>query len=229
MFQGTATFKLQARRLQPVLHAPFSGEPERETSRTLPDGTHVNRVATDRGIKVWRDSQGRVRIEQSFLAGRRANVPTLVQIDDPVGGVIYILDAATKTAHRAKVAVMAQRDVEKIAAGRAMVVGIGPLPARPEDLGTQVIDGVTVQGTRTIRVDPPGSAGNDAPLTVTTETWFSTELDLAIRTIVSDPRAGTQTNSIVNLSRAEPDPTLFFPPVDYTVIDEPGELPPLGK
>ena len=223
-FQGTATFSLQRRTLPAVLHAPFYGEPKNETSRTLPDGTHINRVAPDRGIKVWRDSQGRVRIEQSFSALRRANVPTLVEIDDPAAGQIYILDSATKTAHRVKVAVMPERDLEKIAAARGMVVGVGPLPARSEDLGAQIIDGVTVHGTRTTRVDQPGAAGNDAPIAVTTETWFSTELDLAIRTIINDPRSGTQTNSVVNLSRAEPDSSLFLPPVEYTVVDESGEF-----
>jgi hypothetical protein len=148
-YQGTATFRLHRRTLPNVLHAPFYGEPKNETSRTLPDGTHINRVMPDRGTKVWPDSQGRVRIEQSLSVTHRPNIPTLVEIDDPAAGQIYILDSTTKTARRTKVPVSEARDGERIAAQQQrLVVGIGPLPSHPtapspydfEDLGTQTID-----------------------------------------------------------------------------------------
>lgn len=212
-YQGTATFRLLRRTLPNLLHAPFYGEPKIETSRTLPDGTHIDRVMPDRGNKVWRDSQGRVRIEQSLSVTRRPNIPTLVEIDDPVAGEIYILDTTTKTAHRAKVTVSPPWPSHPTA----------PSPSDFEDLGTQTIDGLTVHGTRTKRVEPP-NATHDAPLTITTETWFSSEWQLAMRTVVDDPRAGAHTSSIVNFSRVEPDPSLFLVPPDYTVVDEPGEF-----
>jgi hypothetical protein len=45
-----------------------------------------------------------------------------------------------------------------------------------------------------------------------------------MRTVVSDPRSGASTSSIVNFSRVERDPSLFLVPPGYTVVDEAGEF-----
>jgi hypothetical protein len=64
--------------------------------------------------------------------------------------------------------------------------------------------------------------GNDLPIIITTETWFSPELKVLVMSKSSDPRMGETTYKLTNLSRAEPDPTLFQIPADYTVKDQPG-------
>ena len=99
-----------------------------------------------------------------------------------------------------------------------------PRTAGTEDLGTQMIDGVSVHGTRTTTVIPTGTVGNDGPITTTRDVWFSPELNLVIRTVTTDPRSGTQTSGIGNLSRDEPDPTLFTVPADYIIVDETGDF-----
>ena len=51
--------------LAPIVKgAPFSGEATTRTTQTLADGTHIDRATTG---KLYRDSEGRVRREQTIL------------------------------------------------------------------------------------------------------------------------------------------------------------------
>jgi hypothetical protein len=102
---------------------------------------------------------------------------------------------------------------------------IGPNAAvRPkmstEDLGTQMIDGVLVYGTRQTTIMPVGSEGNDRPITTTSETWVSRDLGLTVLSTNYSPLNGTSTTKIANLSTIEPDPALFMVPIGYTIVDE---------
>jgi hypothetical protein len=40
----------------------------------------------------------------------------------------------------------------------------------------------------------------------------------------NDPRSGESTTKLINVNRSEPDPSLFQPPPDYTVIEETGDF-----
>ncbi len=99
-------------------------------------------------------------------------------------------------------------------------------PTRPqttnEQLGTQVVEGVLAQGTRVSRVYPVGSQGNDRPITVISESWYSPDLRTMILTKTSDPRSGENTMKLTNISRIEPDALLFMPPADYRIVEETG-------
>jgi hypothetical protein len=64
-FKGDATFDT-FRTIQVTPNAPYSGEDKEETIQTLADSTRSN----SRNTKVFRDSQGRVRIEQPIGAGK---------------------------------------------------------------------------------------------------------------------------------------------------------------
>ena len=96
--------------------------------------------------------------------------------------------------------------------------------ARPqmvtEDLGTQTIEGVLVEGTRRSTTWPAGTQDNDRPITTASETWMSPELKVMILNKTSDPRNGDHTQKLIHVSRSEPDPSLFQPPPDFTVVDE---------
>jgi hypothetical protein len=117
------------------------------------------------------------------------------------------------------------------ATGFAMVGGggggrAGTPMARPdmknESLGTKMIEGVLVEGTRTVMTYAIGTQGNDQPISVTTENWFSPDLKLQMQSVTNDPRSGENTFKIQNFSRNEPDLSLFLPPPDYTIVDETG-------
>jgi hypothetical protein len=89
-----------------------------------------------------------------------------------------------------------------------------------EDLGSKLIDGVLVYGTRRTTIIPEGAQGNDRPMTTTSETWRSKDLQLVVLSTNYSPASGTSTTRIANLSTSEPDPALFAVPADYTVVDE---------
>ena len=62
-----------------------------------------------------------------------------------------------------------------------------------------------------------GSPPRDGlPSTFSIETWDSVELKVNMLTKGSNG----YTSKLVNLRRADPDPALFRPPADYTVVDQ---------
>jgi hypothetical protein len=92
------------------------------------------------------------------------------------------------------------------------------------DLGTQSIEGVSAQGTRVTRTLPAGAVGNEQPIVITTETWYSPDLKVLVMSKAEDPRMGTTTYRLTNIVRGEPSPALVEPPADYTVKDQPDIL-----
>jgi hypothetical protein len=92
----------------------------------------------------------------------------------------------------------------------------GPEPAgNEENLGIQSINGVTAQGTRTTMTIPAGQIGNDKPIQIVSERWYSTDLQMLVKSTNSDPRFGETTYNLTNISQAAPDPSLFQIPADY--------------
>lgn len=89
-----------------------------------------------------------------------------------------------------------------------------------ESLGTRQIEGVEAEGTRTVTTIPAGSIGNERPIEIVYERWYSKDLQLIVYSKYSDPRFGEQTYRMTNISRSEPDRSLFTPPGDYKVLSE---------
>jgi hypothetical protein len=94
---------------------------------------------------------------------------------------------------------------------------------KTESLGTQTIEGVTAEGTRATLTIPAGDIGNTLPIEIVDETWYSSELQINVMTKHRDPRSGETTYRLTNISRSEPDRSLFEIPSDYTVAE--GKLP----
>jgi hypothetical protein len=86
-----------------------------------------------------------------------------------------------------------------------------------EDLGMALVNGVQARGTKTTTIVPVGAIGNDREFRSVDERWFSSDLNLLIKSINTDPRFGTTTYELTNISRQPPDPSLFQIPADYTV------------
>jgi hypothetical protein len=90
-----------------------------------------------------------------------------------------------------------------------------------EQLGKQTIEGVEAEGTRTTVTIPAGEIGNDRPIEIVSERWYSPELQLVVMTRHSDPRFGETTYKLTNINRTEPAKSLFEVPSDYTVKEGP--------
>src|SRR5262249_238057 len=88
-----------------------------------------------------------------------------------------------------------------------------------EQLAKQMVEGVECEGTRSVTTMPAGAIGNERPIETVNETWFSQELKIMIMSKRSDPRFGETTYRITNISRSEPDASLFQISSEYTIID----------
>ena len=93
-----------------------------------------------------------------------------------------------------------------------------------QSLGTEVVEGLNCDHMLTTQTIPAGTIGNEQPIVITSETWASPELHLLIMRKHSDPRFGETVYKLSNITRNEPDPSLFQPPSDFKVMDK---LPPL--
>lgn len=88
-----------------------------------------------------------------------------------------------------------------------------------EDLGEQLIEGIKAQGNRSTVTIPAGEIGNDRPIEIVSERWYSPELQTVVMTRHNDPRTGETTYKLTNINRSEPAKSLFEVPSDYTVKD----------
>jgi hypothetical protein len=86
-----------------------------------------------------------------------------------------------------------------------------------ESLGADTMQGLSVLGTRVTRTIPAGQIGNAQPILIITDKWYSQDLQIEVKTVHSDPRTGTTTTVVTNLSRNEPNPALFAVPPGYTI------------
>jgi hypothetical protein len=212
-----------------VKGAPYKAEAVTEVTQTLADG---NRISRRTATTVWRDSGGRTRREVTLaavgpLVGH--DMPLHVLIHDPVADTTFVLEPEARVARR----MPAFREGPQ---GREPEGGPRPGPgmrlfnkrvkepgesSRTEPLGTQTIEGVEATGTRTTTVIPAGVIGNERPIEVVSERWYSPELQVVVLSSHRDPRFGDNTYRLTGIQRVEPDKSLFEVPADYTVKEGP--------
>ena len=215
---------------KPVTGEPYAADQVTEHIQTLADG---NRIVNTTTTRIYRDSQGRTRTETTLptLAGGPP-APVMITINDPVAGVTYLLNADNKTAQKLTMKQVQLPDVKALAplpplpepsgAGPVVFAAAAGLPkpeVKKEDLGNQTLDGVLVTGTRITETIPAGAIGNEQAIQTTSERWFSPALQVVVKSTNTDPRIGQTTETLNNLNLAEPDPSLFQVPGDYTVTD----------
>ena len=100
-----------------------------------------------------------------------------------------------------------------------------PQDAKEESLGQKMVEGVMADGKRVTTVLPAGAIGNQQPITVLSEQWFSPDLEILLMTRHNDPRSGETTYTVTNIIRAEPQASLFDVPADYTILESPYRTP----
>ncbi len=86
----------------------------------------------------------------------------------------------------------------------------------PVSLGERSIEGVKVIGSRHEFQIAAGAIGNEQPISVRTEQWFSPDLGVVIESSHQDPMVGDTTYRLSQIKRGEPDATLFTIPADYS-------------
>ena len=200
-----------------VTAAPYTATATTESTQVLADG---NKIVNKTSSFVARDSQGRTRRETDLhrIGTMQVDSPKTVFINDPTAHTQYIFTPggeATKVIRsegkwkegpqiidlrgndlgggkgerrvNQKVIVNVQGGHE----GQRMKENSEQV--KHEDLGTQTIEGVSAQGKRETVTIPAGEIGNERPIEIVTETWFSPELHTMVLRKHSDPRLGDST------------------------------------
>ncbi|HUK16649.1 MAG TPA: hypothetical protein VLW65_09560 [Bryobacteraceae bacterium] len=218
---------------QPVMGAPFSGTEVSESAQTLADGTKIH---NEHQTQVYRDGAGRTRREMG----------NTIVIMDPVAKVRYSIDTEHKTAiampmnfvkiqagGRGGIGGNDQFVTYSVSQGYAATSGVfvkdgqdmqvkvikKEARANTEDLGPQAMEGVVAQGTRTTRTIEAGEIGNDRPINITSERWYSEQLQTIMMTRQNDPRSGENIFKLTNVKLGEPDAGLFQVPAGYQVTE----------
>jgi hypothetical protein len=242
----TANVELQVETMDaaPIKGAPFCATISTEHTQHLADG---NRIHTSESSQLCRDSEGRTRRESELNllgAAPQASASKMITIVDPVAGYRYLLDTGSKTAQKMKVGegdpaivpdghgkgdhVVVFNRSDRAGANvfyKKVITRKGDddssdSGANTETLGDQTFEGVHATGTRVTTTIPAGKMGNDKPIIVTSERWYSPELKVAVMTKHDDPWAGELKTEFKNVSTSEPDSSLFSVPADYKVIDD---------
>jgi hypothetical protein len=211
-----------------VKNAPYTADLVTESVQALTDGNHIRQTST---VKVYRDGEGRTRREQTVNLnglGSNTNMPQLVFINDPVSGLNYALNPKDRTATKNTwTPGGGRRGNNPPPRGESSAVNPGPRPRRgeanpnvkTEDLGRQTMEGLAVEGRRVTTTILAGDMGNDQPIVIVNETWFSSELQTMVLSKRSDPRSGDTVTRMINVSRGEPAKMLFELPADYKVSE----------
>jgi hypothetical protein len=247
----TATVKIDTMDAAPVKGAPFCATVATEHTQNLSDGNRIHTSESSLFCRDSEGRTRREAGLNLMGAAPQASTPKLITIVDPVAGVRYLLDAGDKTAHKMPLmpggpgpkgpgpdgvpaksehVFFMQRSGD---AGPEMITkdvfikrtgGGDPSEPAPtsENLGDQTIEGIHVTGTRMTTTIPAGKMGNEKPITVTSERWYSPELKVEVMTKHDDPWAGELKTEFKNVTPSEPDASLFAVPADYKVVEDKG-------
>ena len=243
---GVVTMRVEGMDAAPIKGAPFCATVVTEHTQSLSDG---NRIHTTDNAMLCRDSEGRTRREAGVNllgAAPQTSLPKLVTIVDPVAGVRYLLDTENKIAQKMPLMPGEGPDTRvsmdapgkngqvmiyqrtggpgsDVVFNKVIVNKTGPDSGESaptsENLGDQTIDGIHATGTRMTTTIPAGKMGNEKPIIVTSERWYSPELKATIMTKHDDPWAGELKTEFKSVSTSEPDSSLFTVPADYKVVD----------
>jgi hypothetical protein len=192
---------------QVVRGKPFTALEERHSLQILRDGT---RIENDRKDRLFRDSQGRTRVEETNGTAT---------IFDLVAGFRAELDPSSKTARKgsAALAFAVLGNLLKSQPNPGTTKGV--MSETTENLKPQLVSGIMAQGVRTTMIIPKGQIGNSREIKVVTERWVSSDLQMLIKSTNSDPRFGDTTYLLTAIDQREPDASLFQIPSTYTVVN----------
>jgi hypothetical protein len=230
----------------PVEGAPYAATVTSKFAQTLSDGTLLVQTSAS---STARDSAGRTRQDAPapMVDDPSVHPPQLVFLQDPVAHASYVLNLTDKTAQKTAMPtttrgtdspVMESRMLSTNVAGAVPIDddSLGPMlvtsaagmsrneKVHSENLGSQTMEGLLVNGTRTTCTIPAGEIGNIKPIEVISEVWTSPDLKTVIYSKLSDPRTGEHIFQLTDIVRAEPDPSLFVVPGDFRIVDGPESI-----
>jgi hypothetical protein len=233
-----------------VKGAPYSAEEVTESTQVLADGTRIHNesktlVYRDGEGRIRRDGPDQITIWDpvagaSYFLDPKAQTARKV----PVGivtaagkpGTVTMTVTTNSTMTKTVTVNANAATAEKLAAEKeqidklAMPDGLSTAvvytrratgaAGNKESLGTQTMEGVNAEGSRTTSTIEAGAVGNDRPIQIASERWYSPDLQTAVMTRINDPRTGEEILRLSNIHRAEPGAYLFQVPAGYQMVEQ---------
>lgn len=213
--------------------APFTAEATAVFKAAASDGAAQDVTVESR---YFRDSAGRVRLEQTMPGAGTATSPAVYAVvqTKAASSMVHVLDPATKT-YRYHGRSMYSTGF----GGIGLVVALTPVRYRTyqfhewrhgelrlpgyervsglteTSLGTKQIEGLTVTGRRFTATVLSGTTENGGTVEIVDEVWESPDLRLIIASRTDDPRTGVLEYRVTRIRRTEPAAHLFEVPADY--------------
>ena len=211
---GGTSEMIQSISIPALANAPFSCIVTSELVKKLEDGSSIT---LQNHRLVMRDGVGRIFQERrSFVPKAGTKEPELMrlEISDPIKHEKYFCSPRLRSCELYYYFSPASSSNAK---------GQGDVTS--ETLGNEMVSGLEASGVRETRHLAPGTIGNDSELSITKEFWYSRQLGINLLVKRFDPRYGTQTFSVTDLSVTEPDVTYFSVPAGYSIIDRRSKRP----
>ena len=200
--------------LTPVPNAPFSGVVNIERTVVRKDGSVVQLKSTR---DVARDARGRIHNElRTLVSVSSVGAPVLLNIHlyDPQTRISTEIDVRKRTFWTRTMDHPPSTEPPSI----RFAAPDGNAPpnefTKQEDLGIREIEGVPAHGMRQTQTVTDESDGKE--VVITDEYWYSQDLRINMLVKHSDPRRGTTTMTVAQVTRVEPDAAWFEVPEGYT-------------
>jgi hypothetical protein len=201
--------------VSPTAGKPFSGRDCIDYTIHVENGS--NQTVHLDGALVARDSQGRVYREIRIWT--KANPAPLSRLE-----YVILLDPVAHTRTECKVVARRCRmaDLTPSPPGRPAsdeTFDTPPYYLHRVSLGSDVIEGVTVEGIRiTSSLDAGVFVNNEEPV-ASLDSWHSPDPGIDLSVTRAYKNGSIRVVHVVGLSRSEPDPVLFQPPADFVLDD----------
>jgi hypothetical protein len=225
-----------------VKGAPYSAMEVAANTQTLFDGTNINHKTETR---VYRDSEGRIRRETadevniwdpvagvSYTLDPKNQTARQMMMNSYFGpetsasgagqaaglNFAYVANGPTNVSTTLP-PLRSEFIFRSVPEPMVMTKEVQKLAGKSESLGNQTIEGVNATGTRMTSTIEAGEIGNDRPIQIVSESWYSAELQTMVKSTHSDPRTGQETLDLINISRTEPSADLFQVPAGYQMVN----------
>jgi hypothetical protein len=203
---------------------PISGTIYAENTRT---DSHGKTVSVRFKSKIYRDSKGRTRLEWDMTPLGEAPKPGwfMIEIYDPTTRTSIHLQPSIKAAsmghfpapNEKPQQVCKNSDFSKINPKDLAQVAIPQVSQ--QELAHDVVDGMAVRHGRESVKFAPNSSGKSSAYARVTDYWFSQELQAFVLVKRNGPGKSQHRVKVSDISRGEPDPSLFTVPPGYKVTE----------
>jgi hypothetical protein len=212
----------------PVLNAPFSAE----AVTTWRPNESSERSEWRVSVRFFRDREGRVRVEQTFVDhADDPNPQRIVVASDPNGPSAFAIDSSAHTVSEyprpiARNTVGGYGRLVLPLSMTRFVTFMRPqlwraydaVAGEDEPLGQNTMLGISVTGTRAQITLPAGSFTKNHPIQILDQRWISKELQVLMYSRTEDSEYGTLEHRVTRISLSDPPAELFEIPIGYLPI-----------